>query len=67
MSTLPEIEAAIRQLPEQQVEELSKWLEQLRVKQVAPVQIDAWLKTATGAALSGVTTDAIMATTRGDE
>jgi hypothetical protein len=67
MSTLPEIEAAIEKLPEPQVEELSRWLEERRTSRINSPHIDAWLQAASGAAVRGITTDAIMNATRGEE
>ena len=66
MSTLTEIEAAIEHLPAPQVDELAAWLAQRRSRTVARPLADAWLEKARGAALPGVTTDAILALTRGE-
>jgi hypothetical protein len=67
MSTLTEIEAAIEQLPEPLVEELARWLEKRRTKPTKLPEVEAWLQTAGGAAVTGVTTDTVMAATRGEE
>ena len=68
MSTLGEIEAAIEHLPARQVEELAVWLDQRRsVTRIEPPSAEAWLERARGAATPGVTTDAVMALTRGEK
>ena len=67
MSTIAEIEAAIETLPAPQVDELAGWLEELRVRRAAPPLIESWLNQARGAAVPGVTTDKMMALTRGEE
>jgi hypothetical protein len=67
MSTIAEIEAAIENLPESQIEELIVWLEQRRPRRLDPANVERWLASARGAARLGVTTDEIMALTRGDE
>ena len=67
MRTVAEIEAAIENLPAQQVEELAIWLEEYRARRAEPLPAEAWLKQARGAARPGVTTAEVMALTRGDE
>ena len=67
MSTIAEIEAAIENLPEPLVDELAVWFEKFRTRRGAPFSIDAWLESATGAAIPGVTTGEIMNLTRGEE
>jgi len=67
MSTLSEIEAAIQNLPDSQVEELASWLEGLRGRRVPPAQFERWLERAQGAARAGVTTKDVMTLTRGEE
>ena len=67
MSTIAEIEAAIETLPAPQVDELACWLDSLRVRRTVPAPIESWLEHARGAALPGVTTDKVMALTRGEE
>jgi hypothetical protein len=67
VSTIAEIEAAIEQLPAQQVEELAEWLEAHRARRVAGLTPDDWLKRATGAARPDVTTNDVMTVTRGEE
>ena len=67
MSTIAEIEAAIQNLPDPQVEELARWLETLRLRRSAPPAADTWLGRARGAARLGVTTAEVMALTRGEQ
>ena len=67
MSTIVEIEAAIERLPQPQVDELAAWLEKLRVWRTTPPPVDAWLQRARGSAQPGVTTDRVMAVTRGEQ
>jgi hypothetical protein len=67
MSTIAEIEAAIERLPAQQVDELARWLESLRAQRLTPPPVEEWLSRAIGAALPGVTTEGVMALTRGEE
>ena len=71
MSTLAEIEAAVDQLPPTEQKELhiflSARLEASNDKGLSPEEIEAWLKTARGVGVSGMTTDEIMAMTRGEK
>jgi hypothetical protein len=67
MSTLTEIEEAIEQLPVQQVEELAAWLGQRLPHKTARPRVEDWIGRARGAARAGVTTDDVMALTRGEE
>jgi hypothetical protein len=67
MSTIAEIEAAIEKLPAPQVDELARWLDELRARRVGPLSVESWLDRARGAAVPGVTTAKIMAATRGEE
>jgi hypothetical protein len=67
MSTLAEIEAAIQQLPAQEVIELAQWIEELRSRQCSEMPMDEWLNRARGAALPGTTTADLMNLTRGEE
>lgn len=67
MSNIKEIEAAIENLPAQQVDELADWLETLRVRRATPPPVESWLERARGAALPGVTTTNVMALTRDEE
>ena len=67
MSTITEIEAAIRKLPQAQVAKLAAWIEDYRTGSEAPASVELWLKKARGAAMANVTTDGIMALTRGEE
>ncbi|MDR3403553.1 MAG: hypothetical protein P4L99_13730 [Chthoniobacter sp.] len=66
MSTLTEIEQAIEALPPQQVDELVAWLESRRQRDVQEVPFERWLERARGAATTGMSTDAILAETRGE-
>jgi hypothetical protein len=67
MSTIAEIEAAIENLPGQEVDELARWLDELRLRRFTPASVTNWLATARGAAANGATTTTVMALTRGDE
>ena len=71
MSTLAEIEAAVDRLSRSQQEELyaslGARLEASPRKRLSPEEFEAWLKTARGVGLSGMTTDEIMTLTRGEE
>jgi hypothetical protein len=67
MSNLAEIEAAIERLPEPQIEELSKWLDRRLAAKSDLSALEEWLKQARGAAAPGVTTDALMQATRGEQ
>jgi len=66
MSSVAEIEAAIEQLPPQQVEELASWLETRRAERKTSISFDEWLEKAKGAARPGVTTQDVMELTRGE-
>ncbi len=66
MTTVAEIEAAIEQLPQQQVEELASWLETHRAERTSLISYDAWLGKAKGAARPGATTLDVMELTRGE-
>ena len=67
MSSIAEIEAAIENLPDPQVEHLAHWLERLRRRRATPPQVESWLQRARGAARPGVQTHDVMSLTRGDE
>ena len=67
MSTVAEIEAAIERLPAPQVDELTGWLETLRMRRATPPPVESWLERARGSAITGVTTANAMTLTRGDE
>ena len=67
MSTIAEIEAAIANLPAPQVDELAQWLEAHRARRATPASVECWLEHARGAALAGVSTEAVMTLTRGEE
>jgi hypothetical protein len=67
LSTIADIEAAIENLPDPQLEELAGWLETLRQRRAAPPSVESWLEHARGAGLPDVTTSGVMALTRGEE
>lgn len=71
MSTLAEIESAVDQLPPAQQRELYEFLGarlEARPKKLrSPEEFEAWLKTARGVSVSGMTTDEMMTMTRGEE
>ncbi len=67
MSNIAEIEAAIENLPDLQVDQLARWLEAHRQRRTPPPPVESWLQRARGAALPGVKTKDVMALTRGEE
>jgi hypothetical protein len=67
MSNLAEIEAAIENLPRQQMDQLACWLETFRQRLTAPPPVESWLQHARGAALPDVKTIDVMVLTRGEE
>ncbi len=71
MSTFAEIKAAVSELPATQQQELYAMLktrvEAPSEKGLTPEEFEEWYKKARGAGLPGVTTDEIMAMTRGEE
>jgi hypothetical protein len=67
MSNIAEIEAAIENLPDPQVDQLARWLEEFRRRRATPPAVDRWLERARGTALPGTTTKDVMAQTRGEE
>jgi hypothetical protein len=67
MSNIAEIEAAIENLPDPQVDQLAHWLETHRQRRTAPPPVESWLQRARGAALPGVKSKDVMALTRGEE
>ncbi len=67
MSNVAEIEAAIKMLPDSEVERLSKWLDAYRQRDSASPCVESWLKQARGAAVPGTTTREVMKLTRGEE
>jgi hypothetical protein len=71
MSALAEIEAAVEQLPLAQQEKLyvhvGARLESRPKRGLTTEGIEAWLKTARGAAIPGITAEQVMAMTRGEE
>ena len=67
MSNIAEIEAAIENLPDPQVDQLARWLETLRQRRATPPPVESWLQRARGAALPGVRTNDVMTLTRGEE
>lgn len=67
MDNIAEIEAAIENLPDPQVDQLAQWLEKLRQRRCPPPPVESWLKRARGVALPGVRTLDVMTLTRGEE
>jgi hypothetical protein len=67
MDTIAEIEAAIENLPDREVDQLAHWLQTLRQKRSSPPPVESWLLQARGAALPGVQTNNVMNLTRGEE
>ena len=67
MSNIDEIEAAIEKLPDPQVAQLARWLEQLRQRRTALPPVENWLKKARGAARQGTKTQDVLTLTRGEE
>ena len=65
MSNIAEIEAAIENLPDPQVDQLARWLETLRQRRTTAPPVDSWLARARGGALPGVSTKDVMVLTRG--
>lgn len=67
MQTVAEIEAVIERLPTPALDELARWLEELRTRRTAVrPPVDTWLDRARGAAQPGTTTAGVMAATRGE-
>lgn len=66
MSNIAEIEAAIANLSDPQVDQLARWLEAFRQRRTPPPPVESWLKRARGAALPGVRTNDVMTLTRGE-
>ena len=67
MSTLAEIEQAIEALPPRDVEALAAWLEKRRQARAPVPPVERWLERARGTAAPGVTTEGVLAMTRGEE
>jgi hypothetical protein len=67
MSSIAEIEAAIKHLPDPQVDQLAQWLQAFRQQRNAPSSVESWLRRARGAAVPGTRTDDIIAATRGEQ
>jgi hypothetical protein len=67
MSSIAEIEAAIENLPEPQVDQLARWLETFRRRRATSPPVESWLRCARGAALPGKRTEDVMAVTRGEQ
>ena len=67
MSNIAAIEEAIRKLSADELEQLSRWLEQHRAGAGTRPPVDAWLTVARGRAKPGITTAAVMAETRGEQ
>lgn len=66
MSNIAEIEAAIENLPDPQVDQLARWIETHRRRRATPLPVEKWLQRARGAALPGTKTLDVMALTRGE-
>ncbi len=66
MSNVVEIEAAIERLPLPQKREIADWLAERLGSVNGGPPVEAWLQKARGAATQKVTTDEIMALTRGE-
>ena len=67
MNNIAEIEAAIENLPDPQVDQLAHWLETLRQRRTTPPPVESWLQRARGAAIPDVRTKDVMTLTRGEE
>ena len=67
MKTINEIENAIERLCAAEVDELAAWMEQFRARRAMQPRNDSWLERARGVARPGVTTESLMALTRGEE
>ena len=67
MSSVAEIEAAIKKLPIPQVDQLASWLEDFCRRRTMPPSVESWLQRARGAAINGAETQKIMRSTRGEE
>ena len=67
MSEISEIEIAIEKLPAAEVEKLAVWFEAFRSKRAVCSSAEDWLRSARGAANTGLTTDEIMSLTRGED
>ncbi|MEO6392482.1 MAG: hypothetical protein ABIP75_11560 [Pyrinomonadaceae bacterium] len=67
MSSITEIEAAIEKLPPPQIDELAVWIDELRIRRAVPPHVEDWLDGARGAATAGLTTEQVLALTRGEE
>jgi hypothetical protein len=66
MKTIKEIENAIEGLSAAEVVELAAWIERLQARGTVLPAAQAWLEHARGTAAPGVTTEGVMALTRGD-
>ena len=67
MSNITEIEAAIENLPDVQVDQLARWLETLRQRRTTLPPVESWLQRARGAAIPGARTNDVLSLTRGEE
>lgn len=67
MSSITEIEAAIEKLPPPLIDELAVWIDKLRTRRAVPPPVEEWLDGARGAAVPGLTTEQVLALTRGEE
>ncbi len=66
MRTITEIENAIECLSAAEVAELAAWMGQLQARRATLPAAEAWLERARGVAGPGVTSEGVMALTRGD-
>lgn len=66
-SNVTEIEDAIEQLPDQQIDQLAIWFDSFRQRRSQRLTADQWLQSARGSAIPGALTDEIMSLTRGEE
>lgn len=70
MHSIAEIEAAIEQLPANEVEEIRRWLEsrpQPAAKESLIPVYERWLEKTRGLGIPGIRTEDILALTRGEE
>jgi hypothetical protein len=67
MSTIAEIEAAIKNLLGPEVDQLARWLEEFQNRREGAPSLESWLQRARGAAVPGLKTEDLMAVTRGEE
>lgn len=66
MNRIKKIENAIECLSAAEVAELAAWMEQFQARRTVLPAAEDWLQRARGVAVSGVTTERVIALTRGD-